>query len=100
LREIIQAIDSSIQDLQQQHLVPGGFVIKCVDMCNRDLAALETFLTKLTGSHSPDNGFKGKISEQKKKLTYQFHRPDLELLETRLSRANTSLQTALQILSL
>jgi hypothetical protein len=49
-------------------------------MCNRDLAALETFLTKVTGLHSPDDGFKGKFREQKKKLTYPFHRPNLETL--------------------
>ncbi|KAL1863018.1 hypothetical protein Daus18300_008174 [Diaporthe australafricana] len=64
-----------------------------------ELQALDEFVRSLDATRVPPPSHEvlGKVFVQAKKLTYPFHRPTLERLQSRLIRVNEGLQAALQV---
>lgn len=68
--------------------------------CKEELGALAEFLEGLLDFPAQEQGFGSSVRQQKKKLSYPFHRESLNSLEHRLDSANNVLQTAIQALEL
>lgn len=64
-----------------------------------ELQALEELVRKLDAAQlpQPNHDVLGKVYVQAKKLTYPFHRPTMDRLQSQLARVNLMLQAALQI---
>ncbi len=100
LRAALDVIQAAIPRLQTRYPTPTSTVTKCLGSCQTELQALQEVLVGLQDSATPPSDLKGKIKEGKKKLSYPFHRPSVERVQTRLARANAAFQTALQVLNL
>ncbi|KAI1867034.1 hypothetical protein JX265_007610 [Neoarthrinium moseri] len=64
------------------------------------LQALEVFLKEQQDASSQSWGMVASLKEQKRKLTFPFHRPTLEKLQKKLDSANGGLQIILHVLGL
>ncbi|KAI1857589.1 uncharacterized protein JN550_013158 [Neoarthrinium moseri] len=64
------------------------------------LQALELFLKEQQDASSQSSGMVASLKEQKRKLTFAFHRPTLEKLQKKLDSANGGLQIILHVLGL
>lgn len=64
-----------------------------------ELQALDALVRKLdtTQPPQPSHEVLGKVYVQAKKLTYLFHRPTMDRLQSQLARVNLMLQAALQV---
>lgn len=64
-----------------------------------ELQALDELVRKLdtTQLPQPSHEVLGKVYVQAKKLTYPFHRPTMDRLQSQLARVNLMLQAALQV---
>ena len=71
-----------------------------LDLCEKDLQALESLVADLTAGDQYAPRRRDKLRNTGKKLLYPFSRPKLEQLETKLCHANATLQLALQSLGL
>ncbi|KAI1854522.1 hypothetical protein JX266_000640 [Neoarthrinium moseri] len=65
-----------------------------------ELQALELFLNEKQDASSQSSGMVASLKEQKRKVTFPFHRPTLEKLQKKLDSANGGLQTILHVLGL
>lgn len=98
--KVLRIIQTALSRVDSSHQVPTTVVAECLESCEAELKGLDDFVSELTGGSSSQPSFKDKVKEKAKKLAYAFDQPKLEQLESRLSRVNGILQTALQALGL
>ncbi|KAK8112464.1 hypothetical protein PG984_012990 [Apiospora sp. TS-2023a] len=71
-----------------------------MDACKVQLKALEDLVNRLSSAPGSNATLRSKLRDSSKKLAYAFHRPDIKELEEKLSRADSTLQGAMQALGL
>lgn len=97
----IEIIRNAMPNLTTKYQAASTGVPPAITSCEQELRALHDMLGKLEDSPAQSGSTaKMSITDQKKRLTFPFHRPNLERLQERLQRANDSLQTAMQVLEL
>ncbi|ROW11627.1 hypothetical protein VMCG_01293 [Cytospora schulzeri] len=96
----IEVLRNAIPDLSASNQAASSAATSVMKTCEEELGALADVLQGLLDFPALEHGLKDSIREQKKKLTYPFHRPSLNNLERRLDSTNNVLQTAIQALEL
>ncbi|ETS81622.1 hypothetical protein PFICI_06624 [Pestalotiopsis fici W106-1] len=84
----------AILSIHESPLLPS---LKTVE---EELWALKLFLGSLQNTDSQPKDVLATLKEQKRKLTFPFHRPTLNKLQKKLESANNALQTSLQVVEL
>ncbi|KAK7750502.1 hypothetical protein SLS62_007581 [Diatrype stigma] len=97
---VLSIIQAALDRVDPSHQVPISAVAECLGSCEAEIKGLEDFVSEIAGGSSSQPTFKDKVKEKARKLAYAFDQPKLEQLESRLSRVNGILQTALQALGL
>jgi hypothetical protein len=100
LGDVVYVIEQLIPRLQAKSQMHASAVSECVQSCQTELASFQDFLHELGSSPNSSGTFRESVRDHKKKLTYAFHRSNLDRLESRLGKVNGTLQTALQVLTL
>lgn len=100
LRKTLQVVETSLSQLRRDHQNATVAVREWLDLCEKELQALESLVVNITACDQSTTNRKIKIKNKGEKLFYPFHRPKLEQLDTRLRNANAALQLALQTLGL
>ena len=100
LRSSLRTIQAAIPTLSTRCQVQGDTVLLCLQSCEDELKSLEKLLGILVDAPVKPSNFIAKLKEEKKRLSFPFHRPSLIKLEDRLQGANSVLQTAIHALEL
>lgn len=82
--------------IQPQHQSANSNVVSCVTLCQNEINALKQVVSRLCSAGSQIT-VKEQLKEKAKKYSYPFNRADVQKLETKLTKANNALQTALSI---
>lgn len=96
----IDVLRNGMPGLSASNQAASGAATSAMKACEEELRSLANLLQGLLDFPAQEHGFKSSVQQQKKKLTYPFHRPSLNNLEYRLDSANNVLQTAIQALEL
>lgn len=99
IQAAINQIDSSPSCTQASQRASAS-IKASVDACKTQLKALEDLVNKLSSAPSSNATLRSKLRDNSKKLVYAFHRSNIKELEDSLSRANITLQGAMQALGL
>lgn len=79
----------------------SSVVNTAIQACEEELEALSALLQSLLDNPSGQlHGLESSVRQQKKTLSYPFHRPNLERLQRRLDSANGVLHIAIKALEL
>jgi len=120
LRAAVRVLETAIPRLLTQHQAASDAVQHCLQNCNHQMKALEALFATLVDSPSlqstseprgeasqttstpsgPSARVVAKLRDGKKKLSYPFERPKLEILEGRVRDVNATLKTAMLSLGL
>lgn len=84
--------------VESNHSTAAAF-LKNSASAQPELQALDELVRKLdtTKLPRPSHEVLGKVHVEAKKLTYPFHRPTMDRLQSQLARVNSMLQAALQV---
>ncbi|KAK2604366.1 hypothetical protein N8I77_007304 [Diaporthe amygdali] len=101
MQELLKLVGNVAAEVEPTHATTAAF-LKAAASVQPELQALEGFVRSLDTAKfpSPSHEVIGKVYVQAKRLTYPFHRPTMDRLQSRLIQVNTMLQAALQILIL
>lgn len=101
MQDLLQLVDKVAAKVEPTHATTSTF-LKAAASVRPELKALQELVRNLdpTKNASPNHEVLGKVFIQAKKLSYPFHRPTMERLQSRLDRVNSMLQAALQISAL
>ncbi|KXX80069.1 hypothetical protein MMYC01_204985 [Madurella mycetomatis] len=99
-KDIASVAEASLSKFQCDHQVATSAVHAGLDSCQKELNALENLVTDLTAYDQSAASKKHEFKSQGKNLLCPFSRPKIEQLETRIRKANATLQLALQALGL
>lgn len=100
LQSSLRIIQATIPTLPRKGQDRGDTVLLCLQICEEELKALEKLLGILVNAPVKPSNFIAKVKEEKKRLSFPFHRPNLIKLEERLQRANAVLRAAMHTLEL
>lgn len=100
MQSSINVLRNGMPGLSASNQAASGAATSAMKACEEELRSLADHLNDLVEFPAQEHGFKNSVQQQKKKLTYPFHRPSLNNLERRLDSANNVLQTAVQALEL
>jgi hypothetical protein len=103
LAQILLVVEEAISQIQPKHQASTAAVHASLDICKRQLNALNALVVKLAGpdQSTPRTGTPvARVKRHGTKLFYPFRRQKIEQLAARLCEANTALQLALQALSM
>ena len=95
LLNIFSILRTKISALGAEHDLSKPSTLDCLTTCEADLKTLQDTVDSLLRSTAPLSGLKDKVKLQTRRLTYPFNRQHIKDLETRLAKANESLQLAL-----
>lgn len=97
MQDLLQRVDKVAAKIEPTHATSSAF-LKATASVQPELQAMDEFVRTLdiTNLPSPSHEVLGKVYVKAKKLTYPFHRPTMERLQSRLDRVNLMLQAALQ----
>lgn len=98
LRGSLAIIDQAKPRLATKSHLDTTSLACSIKSCEDELKKLDELLRRLSSSSAPTST--SAIKDQRKKLTFPFHRPSLTKLEESLERTNNVLQTVLQSLEL
>ncbi|KAK7934584.1 hypothetical protein PG985_000079 [Apiospora marii] len=99
IQAAINHIDSSPSCTQASQMASASIKFS-VDACKAQLKGLEALVNKLSSTPGSSATLRSKLRDTSKKLAYAYRRQDVKELEERLSRANSSLQGAMQAIGL
>ncbi|KAK9423584.1 hypothetical protein SUNI508_04065 [Seiridium unicorne] len=100
LQDIVNALQLAAPQIDAILKINGSPLLSSLKTVEGELWALKLFLGSLQDVSSEPPNIASRLKEQKRKLTYPFHRPTLEQLQRRLESANHALQTSLQVVNL
>ena len=100
MKNILQEINDLLLKVENNSPASVTLVNRHVKICETELSALYALLSKLSRPAPPGAGMRERAAEQTKKLTYPFNRSHITRLETRITKVNDALQTALQVAQL
>lgn len=97
MQDLLQRVDKVAARVEPTHGTSSAF-LRATASVQPELQAMDEFVRSLDTKKvsSSSHEFLGKVYVQAKKLTYPFHRPTMERLQSRLDRVNLMLQAALQ----
>lgn len=98
LRASIVVIQSSVAKAQPHHQASSQVVLDSIKYCKCEIKALDHLVAELTGYDS--GTWRQRMQLKGKKLRYAFDRPKIQHLTNRLSQANATVGTALQVLGM
>lgn len=98
--ELLQNLESLTVATDASHHKASKTIKACISDCHTHLKSFEELLNKVAKANHTSTGLAGKLKSQSLKMSYAFNKGDLLRLEGQLTKANTSLQTALQTLGL
>lgn len=97
-QDLLTLVVKVVAKVEPNHGTTAAFLKDCASV-QPDLQALEDLVRRLdtTQLPQPSHEVLGKVYVQAKKLTYPFHRPTMDRLQSQLARVNSMLQAALQV---
>lgn len=97
-QELLKRVDVVAARVEPTHGTTAAF-LKGFASVQPELQALDNFVRSLDGKKvsSPNHEILEKVHVQAKKLTYPFHRPTMDRLESGLVHLNGTLQSAIQV---
>ncbi|KAK6081601.1 hypothetical protein SCUP515_02848 [Seiridium cupressi] len=98
-QDIVNALQLAAPQIDAILKTNGSPLLSSLKTVEGELWALKLFLGSLQDVSSESPNLASRLKEQKRKLTYPFHRPTLEQLHRRLESANHALQTSLQVVN-
>lgn len=98
MQELLQLVNSAAAKIEPAHSATAAF-LKASASVEPELKALEQFVQSVDTTRPLPSGrdVLGKVQIQAKKLTYPFHRPTMDRLQSHLLKVNDMLQAALQV---
>lgn len=84
LQKILGICKTSRSQFERSHQDAAKAVGDHLDLCEKDLQALESLVTELTAGDQPTVRRRDRLRNTGKKLLYPYNRPKLEQLETKL----------------
>ena len=100
MQNSIDVLRDKIPGLSNEHQAASSAAISAMKRCVEELRGLGGLLRELSDYPSQNQSLQSTIRQQKKKLTYPFHRLSLDRLQQRLNSANDVLLLANQTLEL
>ncbi|KAI0125524.1 hypothetical protein BJ170DRAFT_596772 [Xylariales sp. AK1849] len=100
LQSSLDILKNAVPALALKHKLACDTVLAALKSGEQELEVLKDFVDRLTGPVGQPHNLKSTLKHTKKKMTFPFHREDLEALQQRLDRANISLQAAIGALGL
>lgn len=97
----IDVLKNGIPSTPASYQAASSVVSTAIKACEEELEALSALLQSLLDFPSGQlHGLESSVRQQKKTLSYPFHRPNLERLQRRLDSANGVLHIAIKALEL
>lgn len=100
MRNLLDVLRVCLPSLSARHQAASSAATFSIKACEEELGGLSELLQDLLDLPAQKHGIRGSIKQQKKALSYPFHRQNLDKLQRRLSRANNVLRIAMQTLEL
>lgn len=100
LQDIVNALHVAAPRIDDILTVNRPPLLASLKTVETELSALKLFLGSLQDVPNQSSSIASRLKEQKRKLSYPFHRPTLEKLQKRLESANNALQLSLQLVNL
>lgn len=97
-QDLLRLVVKVVAKAEPNHSTTAAF-LKDSASIQLELHSLDDLIRKLdtTKLAQPSNEILGKVCVRAKQLTYPFHRPTMNRLQSQLARVNSMLQAALQV---
>jgi hypothetical protein len=97
-RQSLHAVEAERPILENEHSVPSGPVVSCLEGCKAELESLAVEL-RMHISSSPTD-FKGAMKDAKRRLKSPIESSDLDKMSRQLEQASNILSQAIDVLNL